>query len=383
MFIINENEVWKSNGTEDGTIIVPDALPETFSLSFQYGEYLNTNSSLFFIASDGVHGGELWVFKDEKLAETVSPLCETGFDPQTIKKGEGTALWWWSQNATAGSINNGIGEISLPSDYKWIYPTETTTYTMTAKGTNGITSTCEATVVVEPGSLSPICEMGADPKEITAGEGTALWWWSQNVSSATINNEKWSVSVPSDYAWFYPSETAVYTMTAMGEDGSTTSCNTMITVNPQQCTKQTSELTNKTSDIKASGNYNSFYTAKNAFDKVESSMWISAVGETPAWISYSWGVPRIINKYSIKYKNGRIKTRAPKDWQLQGWNGSKWITTDSRTNETNWAGTETRNFTVATPGNYNKYRLYFTDDNDERDGVEVISIGDISLETCK
>ena len=230
LFIINENEVWRSNGTEEGTTIVPDALPETISFSLQYTGHLNTDTSLFFFASDGVHGAELWIFKDEKLAETVPPLCEAGLDPQTIKKGGGTALWWWSQNATAGSIDNSIGEINVPSDYKWIYPTETTTYTMTAKGTNGTTSTCEATVVVEAESLPPICEMGADPQVITAGEGTALWWWSQNVSSATINNEKWSVSVPSDYAWFYPSETATYTMTAIGDDGSTVSCNTTITV---------------------------------------------------------------------------------------------------------------------------------------------------------
>ncbi len=230
LFIINENELWKSNGTEEGTIIIPDVLPETISFSLQYTGHLSTNTSLFFFAKDDIHGTELWIFKDETSAESVPPLCEAGLDPQNIKKGEGTALWWWSQNATAGSIDNSIGEITVPSDYKWIYPTETTTYTMTAKGTNGTTSTCEATVVVEAESLPPICEMGADPQVITAGEGTALWWWSQNVSSATINNEKWSVSVPSDYAWFYPSETATYTMTAIGDDGSTVSCNTTITV---------------------------------------------------------------------------------------------------------------------------------------------------------
>jgi hypothetical protein len=126
-------------------------------------------------------------------------------------------------------MDNGIGDIALPSNYSWIYPTETTTYTLTAKGTDGTTATCQTTLIVEAGSL-PICEMGADPQVIKLGEGTALWWWSQNATSATINNDKWSVFVPSDYTWFYPTETATYTMMAIGGDGVAATCNTTITV---------------------------------------------------------------------------------------------------------------------------------------------------------
>jgi ELWxxDGT repeat protein len=228
LFFTVYNELWKSDGTEAGTKPVQQA-----GLEFTYIYRLaNINNSLFFLANDSIHGTELWKLDDNSNIDiSATPaVCELGLDPQIIKKGEGTALWWWSQNATTGSINNGMGDVTVPSGYKWIYPSETTAYTMTVKGANGTTSTCEATIVVEAGSPPPVCEMGADPQVITAGEGTALWWWSQNVASATINNEKWLVAVPSDYTWFYPSETATYTMTAMGEDGSTTSCNTTITV---------------------------------------------------------------------------------------------------------------------------------------------------------
>ena len=160
------------------------------------------------------------------------PICETGVDPKVIRAGEGTALWWWSQNASTGTINNQIGNISVPSDYKWIHPTETTTYTMTAKGANGTATTCQATVVVEGSSVPnpPICEIGLDPQVISAGEGTALWWWTQNGRSANIDNNIGNVELPSQYKWIHPSATTTYKMKALGVNGETTICQTTITV---------------------------------------------------------------------------------------------------------------------------------------------------------
>ncbi len=158
-----------------------------------------------------------------------APICEAGTDPQVIKKGEGTALWWWSQDATSAIINNGIGAVTLPSDYKWIHPSETTTYIMVAKNENGVPTTCKTTVVVE-GQASPVCEMGADPQVINAGEGTALWWWSNSASSANIDHNIGTVSIPNDYIWFHPTQTTTYTMNAIGNNGETTTCDTTITV---------------------------------------------------------------------------------------------------------------------------------------------------------
>ncbi|MEE9336790.1 MAG: ELWxxDGT repeat protein, partial [Methylococcaceae bacterium] len=135
LFFSIGNELWSSDGTEVGTILV-----KKISLAdSQFGieKLYNVNDSLFFFASDSLHGTEPWMLREnlnnDGLVTTtiIPPICETGFDPQTIKKGEGTALWWWSQNAVAGSINKGIGETTIPSDYKWIHPTETTAYTMT------------------------------------------------------------------------------------------------------------------------------------------------------------------------------------------------------------------------------------------------------------
>ena len=51
-------ELWKSDGTEAGTVMVKDIRPG----SDEYGVYDLTavNGTLFFEANDGVHGWELW-----------------------------------------------------------------------------------------------------------------------------------------------------------------------------------------------------------------------------------------------------------------------------------------------------------------------------------
>lgn len=148
-------------------------------------------------------------------------------------------------------------------------------------------------------------------------------------------------------------------------------------------TELVAEATQSTSSVTASGIYSYSYPAWKAFDGSSSSMWISRVGETPAWIGYEWPDNRFVDQYSITYANGRITTRSPQSWELQGWDGASWTTVDSRTDQTGWGGSETRSYTVQSPGSYGKYRLHVEDDNDDRDGIVVISIGDLSLRGCQ
>jgi hypothetical protein len=149
--------------------------------------------------------------------------------------------------------------------------------------------------------------------------------------------------------------------------------------------EQVPVLTGNSLAVSASGVYTSAYPAWNAFDggsNSQGTMWISQVWQTPAWIGYEWTTPRFIEQYSITYSNGGIRTRAPKDWTLQGWDGVNWINLDSRLNQVNWGALETRSYIVGNPGGYIKYRLLVNDDNDSRTGVVVISIGGLSLRGC-
>jgi ELWxxDGT repeat protein len=51
-------ELWKSDGTESGTVLVKDILPGT--LTGLQPNLINVDGTLFFWANDGIHGAELW-----------------------------------------------------------------------------------------------------------------------------------------------------------------------------------------------------------------------------------------------------------------------------------------------------------------------------------
>jgi hypothetical protein len=154
------------------------------------------------------------------------------------------------------------------------------------------------------------------------------------------------------------------------------------------CTNQVPAMTSATApsgQVTRSGVYDSGYEGWKTFDSSPTSLWISQVGQTPAWVAYAATSPRYVNKYSITYANGSILTRAPRNWQLQGWNGSSWSTIDNRVSQRGWLGLETRSYLVTIPASYTSYRLYVTEDNDDRTdmpGIVALSLGRLTLESC-
>ncbi len=62
---VNGRELWKSDGTADGTVMVKDISPGSMSSNPAY--FTNGNGTLFFAADDGVHGRGLW--KSDGTAE--------------------------------------------------------------------------------------------------------------------------------------------------------------------------------------------------------------------------------------------------------------------------------------------------------------------------
>ena len=55
---IHGNELWKTDGTEDGTVMVKD-INESAGGSFIY-QYAPYKNIFFFTATDATHGRELW-----------------------------------------------------------------------------------------------------------------------------------------------------------------------------------------------------------------------------------------------------------------------------------------------------------------------------------
>jgi ELWxxDGT repeat protein len=58
---VHGRELWKSDGTADGTVLVKDINTTGYASGIRYAQaWANVNSTLFFGASDGLHGDELW-----------------------------------------------------------------------------------------------------------------------------------------------------------------------------------------------------------------------------------------------------------------------------------------------------------------------------------
>jgi ELWxxDGT repeat protein len=114
-------ELWKSDGTTAGTVLVKDIYPKTFCEG--YGGYsssgcvtrpnssnpsdlTNLNGRLFFTANTGKDGGELWksdgTANGTKLVKDINP-GKQGSNPNQLTNVNGT-LFFWAHDGTSGGL---------------------------------------------------------------------------------------------------------------------------------------------------------------------------------------------------------------------------------------------------------------------------------------
>jgi peptidoglycan-associated lipoprotein len=90
------------------------------------------------------------------------PTASLTASPDTIDKGQSTTLTWQTTNATNVSIDHGIGAVQ-PNGSQQVSPTESTTYTLTAKGEGGNqTATTRVTVNAPPPPPPPVAPSMSD-----------------------------------------------------------------------------------------------------------------------------------------------------------------------------------------------------------------------------
>jgi len=145
--------------------------------------------------------------------------------PSTVPAGGFTELNWTTTNATNVTIDNGVGPQPVNGSVT-VIPAGTTTYTLTATGPGG-TATASVTVTVDAPS---VISFTATPPTITAGGSTTLRWTTTNATSVVINNGVGSQPANGS-ADVLPTVTTVYTLTAIGPGG-TSSSTVTVTVNP-------------------------------------------------------------------------------------------------------------------------------------------------------
>ncbi|MDA3895089.1 MAG: PASTA domain-containing protein [Desulfobacteraceae bacterium] len=159
---------------------------------------------------------------------TVIPLPEitAAVNPATIIEGDSCELSWTSENADTVVIDNGIGDIAVNGSM-FVSPDETTTYTFTATGPGG-TSTTSAIVTVYH---IPTVTLNADPDTILEGGFSILSWTSEHADTVIIDNGVGMIG-PNGSTRVSPSETTNYTITATGPGG-TAFASATVTVRPQ------------------------------------------------------------------------------------------------------------------------------------------------------
>ncbi len=129
------------------------------------------------------------------------------------------------------TINNGVGDVSTTT-FKYIAPTQTTTYTLTATNAGG-TVTANATVTVAGSTVitPPVVNTFASaPSTINAGQAAVLSWAVTGATAVNLNNGIGNVSNNSSQS-VSPAQTTTYTLTASNSAGSTVA-NVTVTVTP-------------------------------------------------------------------------------------------------------------------------------------------------------
>lgn len=119
-------ELWKSNGTEAGTVLVQDILAGSATSSPEW--LTNVNGTLYFTANDGVHGIELWKSGVEGTA-LIDIVPDAGFMPLTNLVSSGGTLFFHGWSGELWSSNGTLNGTSLVKKYNpgsSLYPAELT-----------------------------------------------------------------------------------------------------------------------------------------------------------------------------------------------------------------------------------------------------------------
>ncbi len=115
------------------------------------GRAYNANSS-----SKWYWAVDMGTYKDQTISPNSAPppvITSFSATSQTIALAGSTTLTWNTTSATTVTLDNGIGDVSYVG-FKAVYPTKTTTYTLTATNSGGST-TAKTTVIINTLDTQP------------------------------------------------------------------------------------------------------------------------------------------------------------------------------------------------------------------------------------
>jgi hypothetical protein len=212
----------------------PDGDPITFQWTQTAGPSVTlsapTSAVTTFTAVEGQSYGFRLTVRDSQGAQGLDGVTITTRDiarvrinrfaatPNSINAGQSAELSWEVENADEVTISPGIGAVDRVRGTRTVTPTETTTYTLTARNRAG-DSTAIATVTVgRPGVR--ISRFTASAPIVILGESSTLCWDTIDATSAEITPGIGAVR-PSGCVDVTPTQTTSYTLIARNAFGET------------------------------------------------------------------------------------------------------------------------------------------------------------------
>ncbi len=156
-----------------------------------------------------------------------APTVTLTATPTAILPGQKATLNWTTQSATSLTIDNGVGNVAVPTGSATVTPSATTTYTATVSGPGG-TATATATVTVQQ---QLAVTLTASPTSAAAGQPVTLTWTSQNAASVNIQPAPGPVNLNGSVT-VNPAATTTYTATATDASGATQTATATVTIIP-------------------------------------------------------------------------------------------------------------------------------------------------------
>lgn len=215
---------WGSNNADSATITDLGSVSTDGSRTV-YPGYSRT----YTMTVRGHHGQTATCQTSVTMQQYQTPSCSISVSPTALNSGNSAVLNWSTSGNVSSSYISSIGSVSN-SGSQTVWPSGSTTYTMTVYGQNGQTNTCTAYVTMNTQS-NLYCSIVASPSSIASGASTVLAWTATGATSASLSDGIGSVSTSGTRS-VSPASSRTYTLTITDAQGRTNTCATNVNVGP-------------------------------------------------------------------------------------------------------------------------------------------------------
>lgn len=206
-------------------------------------------------------------------------------NPTVIEEDETATLFWEASDSSVVTLDNQVVGVK---DSLFVFPFETTEYTLIASGEFQDTSIVQITFL--PSGLIKSFYAKSPMLEKDVGDSTVLYWGTTNNSQVWLDGEAVSQH---DSIVISPGETKTYTLIANGVEKDTSQV--AVTVFPAD------EINRSLLALSYSASSTEYrYSVESAFDEDTLTYWLS-VGHAAEWISADLGKELYINRIKINW----------------------------------------------------------------------------------